>query len=254
MWDWVTKSHELILGREPFVIVTVSQVLGSAPREVGAKMIVLPDRTFYGTIGGGQLERLALEDGQKILINKELSQSRRYPLGAKAAQCCGGVVELLFEVVNQQPDLYLFGAGHVGQAISQTLSGTAFKVHLIDDRSEWVHSPEVPTSTVRHCTNWEDFVAEADWDPQRTYVAILTHRHDLDEEILKDVLGRARRYVGLIGSKAKWKRFESRLKGRGVPEQDIQSVRCPFGLFVGGKSPKEIAISFAAEILQTHYA
>src|SRR6185312_14531556 len=105
-------------------------------------------------------------------IEQNLSQTIKYPLGAKTGQCCGGVVELLIEVMNAGPHLYLFGAGHVGQAVCKTLVGTPFTVHAIDEREEWVLSKQIPDEIVRHHCSWEDFVDEAVWNPEKTYVAI----------------------------------------------------------------------------------
>src|SRR5207245_2420444 len=102
--------------RRPIAVVTVVAVSGSTPRELGAKMLVREDGRFLGTIGGGQLEHRVLEDARGCLARGE-TKTLRYPLGAKAGQCCGGVMDLLVETLNTGPRLYLFGGGHVGQAL-----------------------------------------------------------------------------------------------------------------------------------------
>src|SRR4051812_50163059 len=111
MWNWVSRLEELRSQGHAVVAVTVTQCSGSTPREPGAKMLVLGNGEFYGTVGGGHLEELALADARKIL-QEGGSRQIRYPLGAKTGQCCGGVVELFFESINVGPRLYLFGAGH----------------------------------------------------------------------------------------------------------------------------------------------
>jgi xanthine dehydrogenase accessory factor len=175
----------------------------------------------------------------------------RVPLGATAGQCCGGVVEMFVEVLNVGPTLYLFGAGHVGQAVCRTLVGTPFVVHAIDEREEWTSA--VPDAVQRHAVAWDEFVAEAAWSAERTYVAIMTHRHDLDEAIVADVALRPTRYVGLIGSQTKWQRFRDRLGARGVPAAALDRVHCPIGLDIGGKSPQEVAVSVVAQLLAVHH-
>jgi xanthine dehydrogenase accessory factor len=217
-------------------------------------MLVLADGRFFGTIGGGHLEQLAIEDAKKALETAE-SRTIRYPLGAKTGQCCGGVVDLFFEAINTGPHLYLFGAGHVAQAIAGTLQGTPFTVHLIDERSQWVNSPDLPAGVIRHECEWDEFVDQAQWDPEKTYVSIMTFRHDLDEKILEDILRKNRmtRYLGLIGSWAKWEKFKLRLTQRGLPEALLERVTSPIGLEIGGKAPQEIAISLGAELLGIHY-
>jgi xanthine dehydrogenase accessory factor len=174
----------------------------------------------------------------------------RYPLGAKAGQCCGGVMDVLVETLNTGPTLVLFGAGHVGQALCQVLEGTPFTVDLVDERPEWLHRDGLPASVRRHEEAGEDYIAAARFDPERTYVAIMTHQHDLDQALVAALLDAPVRYLGLIGSRAKWHRFRSRLEQRGVSPAQLDRVRCPIGLPIGGKSPREVAISVAAELLQ----
>lgn len=252
MWNWISQLEELRAQGREIVAVTITHVSGSAPREVGAKMLILEGSDFFGTIGGGHLEELVLKEARDCL-KLGLSRTTRYPLGAKTGQCCGGVVELFFEVLNQGPRLYLFGAGHVGQAICRTLAGTPFQVHVIDERPEWIESPLLPKDTHRHDESWSEFLQNARFDRERTYAAVMTHRHDFDQEIVQALLRNPLRYLGLIGSRSKWARFRQRLEQKGVTEAELGRVRCPIGLPTGGKSPQEVAISFAAELLQIHY-
>jgi xanthine dehydrogenase accessory factor len=252
MWDWIGKLAELSAQGQPFVAITLTQSTGSAPREVGAKMIVCLSGDFYGTIGGGRLEEEALLEAVKCL-KEGTSRSIRYPLGAKTGQCCGGVVDLFFDVLNQGPRLYLFGAGHVGQAVARAFSGTPFCVHVIDERADWVNSPEIPKSAVRFHGEWDDFIKDAAFDSDKTYVAVMTHRHDTDQDIIEKMLDRPYRYLGLIGSHSKWERFKQRLTAKGVSMDKLERVKCPIGLDIGGKSPQEVAISLAAELLKIHY-
>ncbi|HEU0200806.1 MAG TPA: xanthine dehydrogenase accessory protein XdhC [Burkholderiaceae bacterium] len=88
---------------EPAVLVTVAAVKGSVPREAGAKMVVLRDAIaggeVIGTIGGGHLEFKAIDIAREMLAASDVAQLRRFPLGATLGQCCGGLVQLLFEPV-----------------------------------------------------------------------------------------------------------------------------------------------------------
>lgn len=254
MWNWISKAEELRNQGSPYIITTVTQVTGSTPRETGAKMIVLGNGEFYGTIGGGNLERLVLQDAKESHQKPSPGRVIRYPLGAKTGQCCGGIVEVLFESVNCGPLLYLFGAGHVGQAVCKTLASTSFSVHLIDDREEWRQADAIPKEIIRHSEDWSEFFESALWDPDKTYAVVMTHRHDLDQEIILALLQKPAKYIGLIGSQAKWQRFRQRLTARGVSPEALKRVRSPIGLPIGGKAPQEVAISLAAELIQTHYS
>ncbi|WNZ65149.1 xanthine dehydrogenase accessory protein XdhC [Myxococcus sp. MxC21-1] len=233
-------------------MATVTVCQGSTPAKPGAKLLVRADGTFHGTVGGGHLEQLVLADARACLEKGE-PRAHRYPLGSKLGQCCGGVVDVFMEPVNHGPRLYLFGAGHVGQALCRTLDGTPFQVHLVDERPEWVHGERIPASVIRHEEPWDVFASRAVWDARRTYIAVMTHRHDLDQDIIAFALEKPARYVGLIGSNTKWARFRQRLEARGATAAQLARVRCPIGLEIGGKSPQEVAVSIAAGLLQLHH-
>ncbi|MDH3304180.1 MAG: xanthine dehydrogenase accessory protein XdhC [Gammaproteobacteria bacterium] len=95
MNEWIDELTDLCAADEPAVVVTVAGIRGSAPREIGAKMIVTARETI-GTIGGGQLEyqctKLAVD-----MVEEAAPSLRSFPLGSSMGQCCGGVVEILFE-------------------------------------------------------------------------------------------------------------------------------------------------------------
>ena len=252
MWNWVAQLEALRQLARPLVLITITRCSGSTPRETGAKMIVLEDRTIFGTIGGGHFEELAIRDAL-VCLEKNESQVFKYPLGAKTGQCCGGVVEVLVEVLNNGPILYLFGVGHVGQALCRVLEGTPFTVVAIDDRDEWINSTRIPGEVLKRHGEWKDFVQEIGWDSRKTYVAVMTHRHDRDQEIIEYAIRRDAAYIGLIGSQSKWARFRQRLLPRGLSEAALARVKCPIGIATGGKAPQEIAISIGAELLKVYY-
>jgi xanthine dehydrogenase accessory factor len=237
---------------QPLVIVTVVESKGSSPREPGAKMLVLPDGTFFGTIGGGNLEAQALEDALDC-FEEGKSKSVEYLLCVKTGQCCGGVVQLMMEIVNDNPRLYIFGAGHVGQALASTLVGTPFSIHLIDERPEWIFSDKIPSEVIRHQIPWPEFVDKAHWSGEKSYVAVMTYSHPVDQAIIKEVLQRPAKYIGLIGSRTKWLDFQLKMGKEGIDTKLFSRVQCPIGKKMGGKAPQEVAISIAAELLRIHY-
>ncbi|MFQ5983126.1 MAG: XdhC family protein [Woeseiaceae bacterium] len=97
MNEWIDDLSVEIAEGNACVLVTVAGVRGSAPREVGAKMLVT-ERETIGTIGGGQLEYKCTQIACNALRDRQDgSSARKFPLGANLGQCCGGVVEVLFE-------------------------------------------------------------------------------------------------------------------------------------------------------------
>ena len=249
MWDWVSKLEELRRLNQLAVLVTVIKSTGSTPRKHGAKMIVLPDGTFFGTVGGGVPEYFALEDARKCLAemhgattNIPLQQRGEFP-------ACGGTMELYMELVNDNPTLYLFGAGHIGQSLCRVLDGTPFRIHLIDEREEWINASGLPDGVIRHGCHWSEFIEKANWCDKRTFVTVVTFNGGVDQQVLEEVLPHPARFIGMIGSKSKWARIQTNLEGKG----DLSRVRCPVGHNNGGDSPQEIAISIASQLLATYY-
>jgi xanthine dehydrogenase accessory factor len=252
MWDWTRRLDELARGGTPVAIVTIIGCSGSTPRELGAKMLVREDGRINGTIGGGHLEELCIGEARACLAS-DAARTLRIPLGAKTGQCCGGVVDVLVEVVNVGPTLYLFGVGHVGQALCHVLAATPFRIEVVDPRDGWVNAPEIPPSVIRHACEWDEVTSSLRWDAARTFVAIMTHRHDTDQDIVEHVLDKPAKHIGLIGSATKWQRFRTRLLAKGRTEAELARIKCPIGLDIGGKSPGEVAVSIAAEMLKIHH-
>jgi len=248
-FDWMYTAQELNKQKRPFCLTTIIDSGGATPRDVGTRMIVCANGEFMGTIGGGNLERQVITEATELLKSarpevKKLS----IPLGPKAQQCCGGMVEILLETFNQGPMLYIFGAGHVGQAITSILYGTNIGLFLWDQRREWIESTQLPAGLAKSSASYQETIAQIQ-NEERHYAIVLTHSHDLDLEIINTLARRNFAYLGLIGSQNKWIRFSERLKNLGLGEKELARIECPMGLLTGGKLPKEIAISVAAKIL-----
>jgi xanthine dehydrogenase accessory factor len=249
---WMERLAELSRQGQPLVVATVARVSGSTPREAGAKMIILADGTIHGTVGGGYLEKEAMDKARQVFADGQ-TRLVKILLTEETGQRCSGEAEVLLEAVNMGPSLHVFGAGHVGIALAKALQGTPFTVNLIDDRAEWIDSPEIPRGARRHKESWKDYVARADWRADKSFVVIMTFGHLHDEAILEALLPRPTRYIGLMGSRAKWADMQKSLIAKGASAARLGEVRCPVGLSLGGKTPAEIAISISAEMLQELY-
>ena len=262
MSDWQRAVTMLRQTRLPAVLVSVDSIVGSTPRESGARMIVTAERIF-GTIGGGNLEYQACRIARDQIELGASDGLRRFPLGAGLGQCCGGLVNLVFERLGADSDwaglareqdpvqLYLFGAGHVGTALVRSLRDLPFQVHWIDTRDGML--PAVPPAGVNTiCTDTPE--SEIDNAPANSYFLVMTHDHGLDQRLCEQILRRDDfAYFGLIGSRSKRRNFETRMRCRGVDERKFARMTCPIGVDgISGKQPAQIAISVAAEILQVY--
>ena len=235
----------------PHAVVTVLAKSGSTPRDGGDKMVVGSD-VIYGSIGGGQLERMAVERAREGLQDaaSPMQEIVHYPLAAAAAQCCGGSVTVLIERRCQDvPRVAVFGAGHVGSQVVRLLHDLPAAIAWIDNRPGFFDAG----LRGRHQLA-EDPAAAAEHLAPQSHALVLTHDHELDFRIVKRLLEHgACRSVGLIGSATKWRRFRARLLRDGLSEAAVDRVRCPVGSTdVPGKQPMAVAIAIVAELLQLH--
>jgi xanthine dehydrogenase accessory factor len=250
--NWLNTLNRLNSEATAAILITVVENRGSTPRDAGTKMIVTADDS-YETIGGGHLEHKAIKQARQLLIEHcSSAQLESYALGANLGQCCGGAIQLLFEPINP-PTLHiaLFGAGHVAKALIPLLGNLPCKVTWIDSRIE--QFPEELPPNVTHCVSDEP-VDEVPDLPNFSYCLVMTHNHQLDQALVEAILKRDDyRYLGMIGSNTKRRKFEHRLRHKGFDENNIAQLHCPVGLAgVCGKLPGEIAVSIAAELI-THY-
>jgi len=251
--SWIEKLAELRVAGRPCAMVVVTEVRGSAPRETGARMLLCGGELVWGTIGGGNLEKQALERVAELLQRPGVvSETVVYPLAEKTGQCCGGEVTLFFETFRwTQRTIAVFGAGHVGQALGGLAPWLKVRVQLIDGRDESELIPRIPERHPYELLCIDSPEAEVDELPADALVLVMTHSHALDLEILERALRRDTfPFIGLIGSERKWQRFRTRLLEKGIPEDAIDRVTCPIGGKRASKDPAAIALATAAELVE----
>lgn len=143
--------------------------------------------------------------------------------------------------------VYLFGGGHVGQALVPVLASVDFRVMVYDNRKELVNGNFFPQAEEVIYGNYKQISVTLTEDD---YVVIMTPGHQGDFDVLKQVLRHKLRYVGCIGSRHKIARAQELLRQAGISEEVIASVHAPIGLPILAQTPAEIAISIAAEMIR----
>jgi xanthine dehydrogenase accessory factor len=243
---WVQRALVALLeGGGRGALATVVRASGSTPQEPGARLLLLPDGSTVGTVGGGAIEHAVIE-ALRECARTARPQVMFRDLGRDLGMCCGGRMEVLVEPVEAAPRLVIFGAGHVGRATASVASSLGFRVVVVDDREELNDEMRFPTAervllppkAARHR------IAPTAND----FLLVTTHDHHLDEEALDTYARLPHRYVGLIGSRRKIYKILQRIDARaGLPPLD--RVYGPVGLDLGAVTPEEIAISIAAELV-----
>ncbi len=252
MIRWSDTLAECQRTGQSHVLVSVISTEGSVPRNPGSKMLVTED-TLIDTLGGGNLEWHALEYARQLLSEgKNVQRLQKFPLAAALGQCCGGHATLLFECFcHVSHSLWLFGAGHVGHALSKILQDLPLRLNWVDNRPAQFpvdlaadiiqHHPEAPTDVFNQMRPNDSLL-------------IMTHSHDLDYHLCETALTQQHQgFIGLIGSDTKAARFRHRLRHAGFTTEDVNRIECPVGVTgIGGKRPMEVAVSIAARVIQ-HY-
>ena len=253
MTNFYDTLSELALANVPFVSVILVDIVGSAPQEPGAKMLVTSEGLYYGTVGGGKIEKKAIEEAQRLLVAADPAKRTyfvQWSLTRDVGMTCGGGVKLYFEVINLNAwQIAVFGAGHVAQSLIRVLIGLDCQITCIDPRQEWLD--KLPTSPKLKSILSSDMPSEVKNLPDHAFVLLITMGHATDKPILLEILKyRQFPYVGAIGSKAKAVRLKKDIVEAGLPDELASAFHCPVGLSVGSNHPQEIAISITAQLLQ----
>jgi xanthine dehydrogenase accessory factor len=238
-------------------VATVLRRKGSSPATPGQKLALLADGDLVGTVGGGALE-LQVIDALRGALDGGPPGPRvvTYPLGATLGMCCGGTVEVLIEAFRAAPLVTIIGAGHIGRALAAVLADLGFRLVVADARegaiAEVAVAPRPGGQAPRLLAvefDDEELIA-AVGAPDRAAALVMTHDHQLDQAAIEWALRKRFAMVGGIGSRAKAARTRTRLEAKGFAPADVERVRMPLGLEIGARTPAEIAIAVAGEMVR----
>ncbi|KAA3647127.1 MAG: XdhC family protein [Chloroflexi bacterium] len=231
-------------------LCTITQATGSTPRNAGSKMLVFPDGSIEGTIGGGEMESLAIQearsamqDGKTRLVEYSLTDPQRGDPGV-----CGGQMEVYVEPITPHPTVIVVGAGHVGQAVVHLAKWLGFRVVISDDREEFVTGEMTPDAD-EHIAGILADLPEAHKITSQSYIIMTTRNVKVDVEGLPALLDTPAAYIGVIGSKRRWETAQKMLVEKGISKDKLERVVSPMGLELNAETPEEIAVSIMAEVL-----
>ena len=246
----------------PIILADITATKGSTPREAGTFMLVSAT-SLWGTIGGGNLEFAAIDRARAVLAGSEPEGKVTTTLGPDSGQCCGGVVVVQFTRLDEKgiealrirfgedqrrnPDVFVFGAGHVGRALAAALAPLPLHVVMVETRADELadFSPAIETRLVAMP---ESIIGEI--RPGGAAI-ILTHDHALDFLVGTEALQRSDlAYIGMIGSRTKRGVFSHHLVRQGLDASLMDRLVLPIGsTVVRDKRPEIIAALVAAEVL-----
>lgn len=241
---------ELESSRQPAALCTVVKTSGSTPRHSTSKMLVYPDNSILGTVGGGELENqvrkqalACLQDGQPRLLSYSMNDPSRGDVGV-----CGGQVEVFVEPILPPAMVVVIGGGHVGKAVAHLAKWLGYRVAVSDDRAEFCTPEANPDADAFFCCPMAELPQRLDIT-LRTVLILTTRGSNVDVPGLPALLETPAAYIGIIGSRKRWLATVRELNEQGVSEERLGRVRSPIGLGLGAETPEEIAVSILAEVL-----
>jgi xanthine dehydrogenase accessory factor len=232
-------------------LATIVEVRGSIPSYQTAKLLVREDGSIAGTIGGGCVEaevwtaaREAMATGQPRRLTFTLDEDAADDNGL----ICGGQLEVFVEPITPQPRAFLFGGGHISQALARIAGMAGFSTVLIDDRAAFANPERFPDADETICAEYEEVFPRLVVN-EGNFILIVTRGHRHDMRVLRWAVTTPARYVAMIGSRRKVLSVVRELEKEGLPAEAFERLHAPMGLDIGAVTPEEIAVSVVAEMI-----
>ncbi len=247
------KIEELRQKNIPAALVTVIKTSGSVPRKVGAKMIVQFDGQIHDTIGGSSVEALVIkeaqetiESGQAQIVSHDLFDEDKLDTG----MICGGTMKFFIDPIVIPERLYIFGGGHVGFQVASLAKKVGFEYVIVDDRAEFASTERFPDA-LNLVVDDPGAVAKNLDVTNNDYIVIVTRGHKDDYNVLRVIIKKPARYIGMIASKTKQKQIFGKLRRRdNISDHQLSKIHSPIGIDIGAETPEEIAVSIIAELIK----
>ncbi len=200
----------------------------------------IPGRAPVGSLGDADLDDAFVTFAQERLEASRAPEARRMEgLPSQA--------DVFAWIVPPEAECVIFGATDDAQPLAQMAGEIGLKVLVVDPRSHLAQPERFPTAEVR-CVALRDYVEVIELDRQ-SYVVVMGHQVERDLAALALALRAEVPYIGLLSSQGRRESMLSHLRTDGlITEVDPPSLRSPAGIWIGARTPEEIALSIVAEI------
>ncbi len=238
-----------VSGGPRVVLATIVATEGSVPRHAGTKMVVHSDASTIGTVGGGKVEAAIVSDALALAPSE--TGLRHYTLQDPEhgdPGICGGTMTVYLEPYMTPHTILVIGCGHVGRAVIDLAHWLGYRTIAVDGRPELVTPEALPYADVRFHGSVQDAM-EAYPISQDTSVVVVTASHALDAEITPLLLDTPARYIGVMGSRRRWKSTKELLDDDGVSATALERIHNPIGFDIGAETVEEIAVSIMSEVI-----
>jgi xanthine dehydrogenase accessory factor len=145
-------------------------------------------------------------------------------------------------------ELHIIGGGHCSLALSQLMKALDFYVYVYDERAG-LNTMEQSTAHKKIIVPSYESIGEYISVKPNVYVVIMTQGYRTDDIALKQLLDKQVAYIGVLGSKNKMSELFRQYKSQGISEEKLERIHTPIGISINSRTPMEIAVSIAAEII-----
>ncbi len=257
--DLFEKAVEALEQGLKVCIAVIVEKIGSGPRGPGAKIVVLEDGRYFGTLGGGPFERMvvshalqAIKDGKPRLEKYSFTGTEEPKRKGvhETGLLCGGTVTVFFDVLRPKPTAFIVGVGKIGKPLADIMNLIGTKIVALDPNKELLKKEVFPYAELYHGTPEEigEYIKEKARPIDMVFV--VHGETNIDVPVLKKALESKAGFIGVLGSKRKIIEYVKMVMKEGAKLEDIRKrVRAPIGIDIGAKTPEEIAVSIAAQAI-----
>jgi xanthine dehydrogenase accessory factor len=235
------RLRDALIAQEPVALATVV-----AGPNIGAKLLVRPDRLIDGTLGDADLDRVVTRDALGEL-EAGITSTRHYGVHGEARE---EAVTVFIESFALPPRMIIFGAVDFTAALTRVAKVLGYRVTVCDARAVFATVQRFPMAD-DVVNDWPDrYLAKVgDELGPRDAICVLTHDHKFDVPAIAAAVGTRVGYLGAMGSRRTHEGRVARLREHGLRDEEIARVMSPIGLDVGARTPEETAVAICAEII-----
>jgi xanthine dehydrogenase accessory factor len=241
------RIKHLLNSGTPFAFMTV--IRSSLPAvQPSTKAILAPSGDLSGSLGDERLDR-AVSGVAQELLSRGISRAVQLDHTLTSVESSEhAAVEIFIEIVGDNPDLYIFGAGQVAVPMAKLAAEVGFRVHVIDTRPLFANRERFPTAS-EVLVGFPGEIARGYKLTPYGFALVLTHTAAHDLPVLEVLLRSDIRYIGVLGSSRRAAVLAEKLREMGFAAGNITRLHMPVGLDIGAESAEQMAVAVVAELL-----
>jgi xanthine dehydrogenase accessory factor len=231
----------------PFALLTVTRSLLPAVKPA-SKIVLLSSGNVCGSLGDDRLNSAAANMAAGLLTK---GSSGTVTLDGNFQPVGGGQqgeVEIFFEVVAHNLDLFIFGASQVAVPVAALAGQAGFRVHVVDTRPRFANKERFPSAS-EILVGFPGEIARERNFSRLSFALLLGHAAKHDLPVLDALLRTDIRYIGVLGGTRRAAALAQRLREMGYSDKEIARVKIPVGLDIGAETAEQIAIAIIGELL-----